>query len=338
MGIEISKEIRMALPFTTLKLNNGVEMPQFGLGTWLSEKGKVKEAVEHAITKGYRNVDAAWIYGNEGEVGEAIEAKINDGTVKREELFIATKLWNTFHKPENVAKNCELSLKNLRVDCIDLYLMHFPIAFQGDENFKAQLDQTDPRDVKRHLTEDVDYVDTWKAMEELVKQGKVKSIGVSNFNTFQLKRLLDNCTIKPVNNQIEIHPYLNNDELVKFCQSNDITVTAYSPLGNPSKPVTRKWTGEEITILEEETIVGIAKKHNKTPAQILIRFALDRGIHVIPKSITPSRIESNSQVFDFKLSNDEVAAIMKMNKNFRVVELPQNLDIKYYPFKIPYTE
>lgn len=328
----------MSLNVPTLKLNNGIEMPQFGLGTWLSDKGKVREAVEHAISKGYRNVDAAWIYGNEGEVGEAIEAKINDGTVKREELFIATKLWNTFHKPKDVAHACELSLKNLRVDVIDLYIMHFPIAFQGDENFKAQLDQTDPRDVKRHLTEDVDYVDTWKAMEELVKAGKVRAIGVSNYNKFQLERLMKNCTIKPVNNQIEIHPYLTNEELVDFCQANDVSVTAYSPLGNPSKPVTRKWNGDEITILEEDIIVSLAKKYNKTPAQILIRFALDRGIHVIPKSVTPSRIESNSQVFDFKLTSDEIQQIKGMNKNFRVVELPQNLDIKYYPFKVPYTE
>lgn len=328
----------MSLNVPTLKLNNGIEMPQFGLGTWLSDKGKVREAVEHAISKGYRNVDAAWIYGNEGEVGEAIEAKINDGTVKREDLFVATKLWNTFHKPKDVAHNCELSLKNLRVDVIDLYIMHFPMAWQGDKDFKAQLDQTDPRDVKRHLSEDVDYVDTWKAMEELVKAGKVRAIGVSNFNKFQLERLLKNCTIKPVNNQIESHPYLNNQELIDFCQANDVSVTAYSPLGNPSKPVTRNWKGDEITILEEDIIVALAKKYNKTPAQILIRFALDRGIHVIPKSITPSRIESNSQVFDFKLTSDEIQQIKGMNKNFRVVELPQNLDIKYYPFKVPYTE
>lgn len=328
----------MSLNVPKIKFNNGEEMPQFGLGTWLSEKGKVKEAVEHAITKGYRNVDAAWIYGNEGEVGEAIEAKINDGTVKREELFVATKLWSTFHQPQDVATACEKSLKNLRISQIDLYLMHFPMAFAHDENFGAKKDESSPHEVKPHVAEDVDYVDTWRAMEDLVKAGKVKSIGVSNFNKFQLERLMKNCTIKPANNQIEVHPYLNNDELVQFCQSNGVTVTAFSPLGNPSKPHTRAWAGDEKTILEEDIVCALAKKYSKTPAQILIRFALDRGIIVIPKSITPSRIDANSDVFDFKLEASEVKQIMGMNKDFRVVALPQNLELKYYPFKIPYSE
>jgi len=335
---KLRKETKMSLPSPKLKFNNGEECPQFGLGTWLSDKGKVRDAVEHAIAKGYRHVDAAWIYGNEGEVGEAIETSINKGVVKREDLFVATKLWNTFHKPADVATGCDKSLANLRVKQIDLYLMHFPIPFKGDENFKATLDESDTREKKAHATEPVDYVDTWKAMEELVKCGKVKSIGVSNFNQFQLERLMKECTIKPVNNQVEVHPYLTNEPLVDFCQANGITVTAYSPLGNPSKPVTRAWTGDEITILEEPIIIGLAQKYNKTPAHILIRFALDRGINVIPKSVTPSRIESNAEVFDFSLTGDEVAQIKSMNKNFRIVELPQNLNILYYPFKVPYTE
>jgi len=330
--------VKMALPSPKLQFNNGEQCPQFGLGTWLSDKGKVRDAVEHAISVGYRHIDAAWVYGNEGEVGEAIEASINKGVVKREELFIATKLWNTFHKPEDVVKGCDKSLANLRVKQIDLYLMHFPIPFKGDENFKAMVDETDPREKKRHATEPIDYVDTWKAMEELVKSGKVKSIGVSNFNEYQLNRLMKECTIKPVNNQVEVHPYLTNEPLVDFCQSNGITVTAYSPLGNPSKPVTRAWSGDEITILEEPIIANLAKKYGVEPAQILIRFGLDRGINVIPKSVTPARIESNSKVFGFKLTADEVATIKSMNKNFRIVELPQNLDILYYPFKVPYTE
>lgn len=298
----------------------------------------MRKAVEHAISVGYRHIDTAFAYGNEVEVGEGIEAKIADGTVKREDLYVATKLWNTWHAPENVAKNCQKSLDNLKIEQIDLYLMHFPMAWKGDENMVPLRDQTDTREVKRHLTEDIDYVDTWKAMEDLVKTGKVKSIGVSNFNAFQLQRILDNCTIKPVNNQLEVHPYLSNIELVDYCQSKGLTVTAYSPLGNPSKPVTRKWTGEEITLLEEEIVQNIAKKHNKTPAQVLIRCAMDRGLNVIPKSITPSRIESNSDVFDFELSGEEVNSILSLNKNFRVVELPQNLEIKYYPWKVPYTE
>jgi len=264
------KSSKMVLNVPSVKLSDGKEMPQFGLGTWLSGKGEVRNAVEHAIKVGYRHIDTAFAYGNEAEVGEAIEAVIADGIVKREDLYIATKLWNTWHSAENVKKNCEKSLENLKIEQIDLYLMHFPMAWKGDENMVPLRDQTDPREVKRHLTEDIDYVDTWKAMEDLVRTGKVKSIGVSNFNSFQLQRILDNCTIKPVNNQLEVHPYLSNIELVDYCISKGLTVTAYSPLGNPSKPVTRKWTGEEITLLEEKIIVGLSKKYNKTPAQVYL--------------------------------------------------------------------
>lgn len=186
--------------------------------------------------------------------------------------------------------------------------------------------------------ESIDYLTAWGAMEKLVDNKKCKSIGVSNFNSFQMKRLLDNCRIKPVTNQIEVNPYLTMVDLVNVCQANDVKVTAYSPLGNPSKPPTRVWDADHKGLLEDDRLAPIAKKYNKSVAQVLIRFGLDRGLMVLAKSTTPSRIESNGEVFDFELTKEEVALIMEMNKNFRVVEIPQNINLKYFPWNPNYKE
>jgi len=328
-----------------VKLNNGLEMPQFGLGTWMSDKGVVQKAVEHAISVGYRHIDTAFAYGNEGEVGAGIAAKIADGTVKRSDIFVTTKLWNIHHHPDAVARAIDLSLKNLGLDYVDIYMMHFPMAWvasDGKEGVPLRDQNAEPCAINGQkpnvVDPSLDYVATWAAMEKVVDAGKAKSIAVSNFNSFQLKRLLDNCRIKPVTNQIEINPYLTMTDLVDFCQANGVAVTAYSPLGNPSKPPTRVWDENVKSLLEDDRLTPIAKKYNKSVAQVLIRFALDRGLIVIPKSTTPSRIESNSAVFDFSLTADEVATILKFNKNFRIVEMPHNLNIKYFPWNPNYSE
>jgi len=323
-------------------LNNGTVMPQFGLGTWLSPKGDVEAAVLTAIQLGYRHVDAAWVYGNEGEVGNAVAKSIKDGFVKRDQLYLTTKLWNIFHDPKDVDRACDMSLKNLQTDYIDCYLMHCPMHFVGPDDGPALLDESKPacaaNGKKPHLIGDADYLDTYKAMEKLVQAGKVKSIGVSNFNQFQLQRIMNNCTIKPVVNQIEVHPYLTNDALVNFCQENDIQVMAYSPLGNPSKPVTRVWDENAKTILQDDKLLAMAKKYNKTVAQICIRFGIQRGLILIPKTTNPARLQENAEVFDFALESGEMDTISAMNQNFRVVELPQNVGVRYYPFVDNYSE
>nr|CAH7752802.1 unnamed protein product [Callosobruchus chinensis] len=223
----------MANKVPKIKLNNGLEIPAFGLGTWKSKPGEVEQAVKDAIDLGYRHIDCAYVYGNEKEVGAALKAKLNDGTVKREDLWVTSKLWNAFHRPDLVEKALKESLKNLQLDYLDLYLIHWPVAYK--------------------------YVDTWKALEECVRKGLTKSIGLSNFNSKQIERVLSIATIKPVMDQVECHPYLNQKKLIEFCRSKNIAVTGYSPLEDPQ-------------LLDDPKLKQLADKYKKTPAQILLRY------------------------------------------------------------------
>jgi len=312
----------------TVTLNNGVVMPAFGLGTWKSEPGKVGAAVAAAIDVGYRHIDAALCYQNEDEVGAAMAEKIAAGVVKREELFVTTKCWCTFHSKAK-ARECLLtSLKSLRLDYIDLYLIHWPMGFKEDEGLF-------PKDADDKLIpSDIDYLETWKAFEDFVDEGLVKSIGLSNFNSEQINRVLDNCKIKPAMNQVEIHPYFNNAKLVDFCQSRGIAITAYSPLGSPDRPWAKP---DDPSLLQDPKIKAIAEKYNKTSAQVLIRFALQRNMVVIPKSVTESRIKENFQVFDFALSKEDMDAIMAFDRpDGRALLLEWCNHLPHYPFNIPF--
>ncbi|CRL05748.1 CLUMA_CG018777, isoform A [Clunio marinus] len=200
-----------------VQLNNGLTMPIFGLGTWGSPPGQVEQAVKDAIDAGYRSIDCAHVYRNEHEVGTAVNEKISEGVVKREDLFITSKLWNTFHHPKSVRKAIETSLKNLKLSYLDLYLVHWPMSYKEDG------DNLFPKDNKGMFIDGkVDYVDTWKAMEELVDAGLTKSIGISNFNKGQIERLVANARILPATNQVECHPYLNQKRLKDFCETKKI--------------------------------------------------------------------------------------------------------------------
>ncbi|XP_034103181.1 aldo-keto reductase family 1 member B1 isoform X2 [Drosophila albomicans] len=308
-------------------LADGKEMPLIGLGTWLSPPGQVVEAVKTAIDVGYRHIDCAYVYQNEAEVGAGIEAKIKEGAVKREDLFITSKLWNTFHRPDLVRSACENTLDLLKLKYLDLYLIHWPMGYKsGCELFPVD------KDGKTLYSPD-DYVDTWKEMEKLVKDGLVKSIGVSNFNKNQIERVLAVATIPPATNQVECHPYLTQKKLAEFCKSKDITITAYSPLGSPNRP----WAKEgDPVILEEEAIKKIAANKKKTAGQILIRYQIQRGNIVIPKSVTKDRIESNFKVFDFELTDEEIKTIEGFECNGRLVPLLNVGDHKHYPFNDEY--
>ncbi|KAH8239982.1 hypothetical protein KR032_009892 [Drosophila birchii] len=323
----------MALTVPKVKFNNGKEIPILGLGTWGSPKGQVTEAVKIAIDAGYRHIDCAHVYQNEDEVGEGVEAKIKEGVVKRwvlnsifhsyfdystisncsEDLFITSKLWNTFHSPNLVRGALENTLSALKLKYLDLYLLHWPMGLQeGGDLIPVDKDG-------KPLFSSVDYVDTWKAMEKLVEEGLVKSIGVSNLNKRQLERVLAVAKIVPVTNQVESHPYLTQKKLIEFCRSKGITITAYSPLGSPS----RFSAGDPKIILEEAKIKEIAAKKSKTPGQILIRYQIQRGVIVVPKSATKNRIESNFEVFDFELTPEEVEIIESLECNGRVVPVLQ---------------
>lgn len=235
----------------TLAFSNGKNIPIFGLGTWKSPPGEVRQAVKDALDVGYRHIDCAAAYMNETEVGEAITAKINEGVVKREDLFITSKLWNTFHRPDLVLPALKKTLKDLNLEYVDLYLIHWPMAYKEDRELF-------PKDANgKFIYSDVDYVDTWKVMEEAVQLGLAKSIGVSNFNSQQIERLLTVAKVKPVMNQIECHPYLNQKDLTEFCKSKGIVVTAYAPLGSPDRPWAKP---DDPRLMDDAKLQQLAKK------------------------------------------------------------------------------
>jgi diketogulonate reductase-like aldo/keto reductase len=249
-------------PRTTVWLNSGYKMPLMGLGTWKSKPGDVKAAVMEAIDAGYRHIDCAHVYGNEKEVGEAL----NSSTVPRRELFITSKLWNTHHEPSRVMPAVKETLKNLRLKYLDLYLIHWPVGFEYQDN-STTFPKHENGSIKYDYTH---FKDTWKTMEELVKKRLVRSIGVSNFNATQLQQIIDVATINPSVNQVESHPFLNQQDLLTACQSNNkIVLTAYSPLGSPDRPWSKK---EDPSLLNDPRLAKIAATVGKTVAQVLLRF------------------------------------------------------------------
>ncbi|WP_308216634.1 aldo/keto reductase [Pseudalkalibacillus decolorationis] len=267
-------------------LNNGLKMPQLGFGVWQVEEEDAISVVKKALEVGYRSIDTAAIYGNERGVGEALK----QSSVPRDELFITTKVWNTDQGYENTLKAFDESLEKLGLDYVDLYLVHWPTP-EYDE-----------------------YVETYKALEKLYHDGRVKAIGVCNFDQDHLQRLLDECEITPVLNQIECHPFLAQQELKHFGGKNDIYVEAWSPL----------MQGGEV--LKNDDIQAIAKDHGKTPAQVIIRWHLQNETIVIPKSVTPSRIEENFDVFDFELNQKEMEKIDSLDRNERKGPIPSEMN------------
>jgi len=317
----------MASRVPNLVFNNGKKMPIIGLGTWNSPPGEVAQAVGDAIDVGYRHIDGAHLYLNEHEVGQGLNSKIKEGVVKREDMFITSKLWNSSHDVAYVRTAIQRTLKDLNTPYLDLYLIHWPMAYQpGGDPF--------PKDDKGDIIYSyVDFVDTWREMEKAVDDGLIKSIGVSNFNKRQLEKLIANARIKPVINQFECHPYLTQRKLSDFCKSVGVTVTAYAPLGSPNRP----WvTSDDPVLLEDPKILSLTKKYNKTAAQILIRYQIQRGHSVIPKSVTKSRIQSNFEVFDFELTADDVALIDTFDCNGRACPQAEGRNHPEWPFNDEY--
>lgn len=306
-------------------LNNGIEIPNLGLGTWQAEPGEVENAVKIAIDLGYRHLDCAMVYGNENEIGNAIREKIDDGTVRRKDLFVVTKLWNTFHELEKVVPACEESLKNFGLDYLDMYLMHWPVAQ------KVFGDITSNLPFKNAVGIDYDYLDTWRGLEECQRLGLTRSVGVSNFNSKQLDRLLLACSIKPVMNQIEVHPNLNQKKLIKFCRDRDVAVTAYSPFGSPSRPWAKP--DDPVLSLDDPKLIAIGEKYGKSPAQIVLRYIVELGAIPIPKSTNEKRIYANSNIFDFELSPDDLEVLDSFNCDGRAVPALELKGCPHYPFE-----
>ncbi|KAI0474296.1 aldehyde reductase 1 [Xylaria cf. heliscus] len=285
----------------TLKLNSGHSIPVVGLGTWQSSPNEVAVAVEHALRCGYRHIDAAACYGNETEVGEGIRAS----GISRSNIFITSKLWNTHHKPEDVEEALDETLKNIGTDYLDLYLVHWPVAFQKGTGPK-DLWPINPATGAVHVI-NVPDPETWKAMEALVKKGKVRSIGVSNFTKERIENLLKTAEIKPAVNQIEAHPYLQQPALLDWLKDQDIVAQAYSHTGNNiyGKP----------KAVDDPIVTEIAENLGRQPTQVLIQWVAQRGMVVLPKSVTPSRIEANFQ--DFELPQDAVEKINRLDRHAR---------------------
>lgn len=287
-------------------MNNGVKIPGVGFGTFASEgaEGETYRAAQHALRTGYRHLDCAWFYQNEEEVGDAVRDFLKESpSVKRSDIFICTKVWNHLHEPDEVKWSLQSSLDKLKMDYVDLFLVHWPIAAEKDDKHMPKLNEKDQYIIKKGLTENPEP--TWMAVEELYEAGKARAIGVSNWTVPDLEMLLKFAKVKPAVNQIEIHPFLPNDELVNYCFSHDILPAAYSPLGSQNQVPS---TGEKVNT--NPTLNAIAEKGGNTLAQVLIAWGLKRGYVVLPKSSTPSRIESNFKSID--LSDEDFAAVNKV--------------------------
>ncbi|XP_077325260.1 estradiol 17 beta-dehydrogenase 5-like [Lithobates pipiens] len=300
-------------------LNDGNRIPVIGFGTYAPEtypKSKAEEATELAIKVGYRHIDGAYMYSNEAEVGRAIHKKISDGTIRREDLFLTGKLWCTFHRPNLVQKGLQRSLEALNMKYLDLFLIHVPVEFQVISGKQISWDGA-------LLNSSLPFRNIFQAMEQCKDAGLVKSIGVSNFNRRQLELILKKRGLKykPVCNQVECHVYLNQEKLLKFCNENDIVLVAYSVLGS-SRDVTFGVAVGCPVLLEDPVLNGIAQRIGRTPAQVALRYLLQRGIVVLAKSYTEHRIKENLQVFDFQLGEEDMKSLYALNKNMRYGKMP----------------
>lgn len=295
------------------------EMPQVGLGLWKIAKEDCAQTVYDAIAAGYRHLDSACDYGNEVEVGQGIARAIADGLCTRQELWVTSKLWNTYHAPEHVQLALEKSLEDLGLDYLDLYLIHFPIAqafvpietrYPPEWFFDPAADEPSMKLAKVPLHQ------TWGAMESLVDKGLVKHIGVCNYNSALMHDLMTYARIQPAVLQIESHPYNTQEKLIAMSQNYGVAVTAFSPLGALSY-LELDMAGADESVLKQQVVLDAAARLNKTPAQVVLRWNVQRGCSIIPKSTKLARLKENIAIFDFELSDSEMSAISALNQDKR---------------------
>lgn len=294
-------------------------IPAVGLGFWKIPNASTADLALEAAKLGYRHFDCASDYGNENEVGEGIERILRNRICSREDLWVTGKLWNTYHRKEHVRKACERSLKDLRLDYLDLYLIHFPIslAFVPFEHRYPAGWHYDPQSASPKMIPDpVAISETWEAMERLVDAGLVRSIGISNFGTSLIRDLLCYARIRPSVLQVESHPYLVQPKLLRYCNQEKIAFTAFSPLGAPSYvPLGMATAGE--SVLLQPSILKIAEQTGRSAAQVVLRWGVQRGTAVIPKTEQIHRLKENINIFDFELTEDQMQTISGLDRNQR---------------------
>lgn len=302
-----------------LTLRTGRKLPAVGLGLWKIERDQTAAVIETAAACGYRHFDSACDYGNEVEAGEGLMNVLAGGSVRRDDLWVTSKLWNNFHRAEHVRAAAKRSLHDLQLDYLDLYLVHFPIALayvSMDERYPPGWFDDPGADSPAMKPDSVPIRETWEAMQELVAEGLVRDIGVCNFGVSLLRDLNSYATIKPAVLQIELHPYLTQQKLLRYCSENEIAVTGFSPLGAQSYfSINRAEAGD--AVIEQPLIREIAARHERTAAQVLLRWGVQRGTAVVPKTVSESRLRENLAIFDFELAADEISSIDNLNQNRR---------------------
>ncbi len=294
-----------------LQFSNGDQLPMLGLGTWKSKSGEAYDAIREAVRIGYRHIDCAAIYGNEPEIGDALADGITAGDTSRQELWITSKLWNNSHRAVDVEPALKQTLADLKLDFLNLYLIHWPIAFKPGVEFPTSRDDY-------YSPDQVSISETWHALEACVEKGLVRHIGVSNFSTRKLQSILDDCNVRPAVNQVELHPLLSQGKLKVFCDKNRILLTAYSPLGSRDRAAAFK-AKDEPDMFQLEAIKDIAVARGCSPAQVLLAWAVNRGTVVIPKSVSPAHLLSNLESIKIELGDSEMNRIDSLDRHYRFI-------------------